>query len=520
MKKSSSGVWTIIIAALMISMAFPVVVKAGISTNVSGGASAAVSGTMVEDQISVAEDIPEGAISNGIYADTVNLSSKTYDEACTAISDYIELLKTTEITLISINGESRKITAGELGLRWTNKEIVAEAVQLGKDGNIVARYKALKDLEYENVIYPVELGFDHETIKAVIEAQAGQDNIEPIDATISREEEQFSVVPGQTGFSINIDSSVKKIEESLDIDWNKSPTTIELVIDVNEPKGKTEELEKVKDVLGTYTTSYKSSGTSRAGNVANGTRLISGKVLFSGEEFSVYEAVEPFTEDNGYYMAGSYLNGLVVESLGGGICQVSSTLYNAAIRAELDIKERYNHSMIVSYVNLSSDAAISGTSKDFRFVNNYDYPIYIEGKTSEDRKITFTIYGVEVRPSNREVSYESVEISKTVPEGERVIADAGQPVGYIDVQSAHTGYVGELWKVVKIDGVETERVKVNESTYAAAPRTATVGTATASPEILVTIQAAIATNNIDYCKGIIAQLNAAAAMINADVPVE
>ncbi len=520
MKKSSSGVSTIIIATLMISMVFPVAVKADISTNVSGGASAAVSGTMDEDKSSVAEDIPEGGISNGIYADTVNLSSKTYDEAYAAISDYIELLKTTEITLISINGENRTITAGELGLRWTNQEIVAEAVRLGKDGNIVARYKALKDLEYENVIYPVELGFDHETIKAVIEAQVGQDNIEPIDATISREEEQFSVVPGQTGFSINIDSSVKKIEESLDVDWNKSPTIIELVIDVNEPKGKTEELEKVKDVLGTYTTSYKSSGTSRAGNVANGTRLVNGKVLFPGEEFSVYEAVEPFTEDNGYYMAGSYLNGLVVESLGGGICQVSSTLYNAAIRAELEIKERYNHSMIVSYVNLSSDAAISGTSKDFRFVNNYDYPIYIEGKTSEDKKITFTIYGVEVRPSNREVSYESVEISKTVPEGERVIADAGQPVGYIDVQSAHTGYVGELWKVVKVDGVETERVKVNKSTYAAAPRTATVGTATASPEILATIQAAIATSNIDYCKGIIAQLNAAAAMISADVPVE
>jgi len=519
MNKSSS-VWTIIIAALMISIVFPATVKAEISTNVSGGASAVVNGTNDEDQSNVSAEIPAGGISNGVYADTVNLSSKTYDEACAAIADYIESLKAMEITLISINGESRIVTAGELGLSWTNQEIVAEAVRLGKEGNIVARYKALKDLEYENVVYPVVLGFDHETTKKVIEAQAEQDNIVPIDATISREEEQFNVIPGQTGFSINIDASVRSIEETLNNNWNKAPITIELAIDVNEPKGKTDELEMVKDVLGTYTTSYKTSGTSRAGNVANGTRLISGKVLFPGEEFSVYEAVEPFTEDNGYYMAGSYLNGLVVESLGGGICQVSSTLYNAAIRAELDIKERYNHSMIVSYVNLSSDAAISGTSKDFRFVNNYEYPIFIEGITSEDRKITFTIYGVEVRPDNREVSYESVEISKTVPEGERVIADAGQPVGYIDVQSAHTGYVGELWKVVKVDGIETERVKVNESTYAAAPRTATVGTAAANPEIAATMAAAIATNNIDYCKGIIAQLNAAAAMINADIPVE
>ena len=224
----------------------------------------------------------------------------------------------------------------------------------------------------------------------------------------------------------------------------------------------------------------------------------------------MYQAVSPFTEENGYYLAGSYLNGMVVERLGGGICQVSSTLYNAVLRAELQVDERHNHSMIVSYVDLSSDAAISGTSKDFKFTNNTENPIYIEGITTEDKQVVFTIYGVETRPSNRVVSYESEKISETVPEGDKIIADPSAPLGSISTQSAHTGYVGKLWKVVTIDGKETERVEVNKSTYQATPRTATVGTATDNPAALEMIQSAIATGSIDTVKATIGELNSAA----------
>ena len=503
---------------------------AGITINVNGGAAAVTNPapqTETEDtdsenqvNITVPKDIPEGTISSGVYVDTVSLADMDYDEAMAAVNQYVESLKTKEITLVSIDQKTKVVTAGELGLKWTNPEIISEAVCLGKAGNIVARYKELKDLEYSNKVYDLEVGFDSETIKAVVEAQGESDNIKPVDATIAKNGGNFDIVPGQTGYVINVSSSTITIMNQLEGNWNKEPVTIELAVDVDEPKGKTEDLKLVKDLLGTYTTSFKTSGVARSGNVRNGTRLINGTVLYPGDEFSAYDAVNPFTEENGYYMAGSYLNGMVVESLGGGICQVTSTLYNAILRAELEVTERSNHSMIVTYVNLSSDAAISGTSKNFRFVNNLDYPVYIEGLTSDDKKITFNVYGVETRPSNREVTFESVEISKTEPEGEKIIADGAQPVGVIDVQSAHTGYVGELWKVVKVDGVETERTRMNKSTYTMTPRTATVGTATADPNIAATIQAAIASGSIDYCKNVVSQLKAAAAAAVAGVPSE
>ena len=228
-------------------------------------------------------------------------------------------------------------------------------------------------------------------------------------------------------------------------------------------------------MLGTFTTSYSTSGPSRSQNVANGARLINGTVLYPGDTFSAYEVVSPFSRENGYEMAGSYLNGKVVDSLGGGICQVSTTLYNAVLLSELEVVERSNHSMIVTYVDPSADAAIAGTYKDFKFKNDTDAPIYIEGYTA-DKKITFTIYGEETRPANRTIQYVSQTLSVTEP-GVVIIADPGQPIGFRAVEGAHRGMQAELYKHVYVNGVEESVTKVNKSTYNPSPRTVVVGVA-------------------------------------------
>ena len=254
--------------------------------------------------------------------------------------------------------------------------------------------------------------------------------------------------------------------------------------------------------------------------MANGCRLINGTVLYPGEEFSAYNTNKPFTEENGYYLAGSYLNGQVVESLGGGICQVSSTLYNAVLRAELQVVERNSHSMVVNYVDKSADVAIAESSgKDFRFVNNTDYPIYIEGYT-ENKKITFNIYGVETRDPSRKVEFESEILTETVPDHEDIVADASQPIGYVSATSAHIGYTAKLWKIVYENGVEVSREVVNNSTYKATPRTAVVGIASANPEYTAAMQAAIATGSIDNCKAMAAQLNEMAAAAAAQAAMD
>ncbi|MGN1146969.1 MAG: VanW family protein [Lachnospiraceae bacterium] len=449
-------------------------------------------------------------IKQGVYAGDISLAGMTVEEAEAAVEEYVASLSPVEITLLAADNQEVIVTAGELGISWSNREIIEEAITLGTQGNIVQRYKALKDLEHEKKIYPIELDFDITAIDAVLTEKCSQYDREAVDMDLVRENGVFSVVEGQTGYLLDVENSIDTIYGYLTGEWSRETCTIPLDIVVSEPRGTKEELLKVTDVLGTFTTSYSTSGSSRSANVANGCRLINGTLLYPGDEFSTYEAVAPFSERNGYYMAGSYLNGKVVDSLGGGICQVSTTLYNAVLLSELEVTERHNHSMIVTYVDPSADAAIAESSgKDFKFVNNTDYPIYIEGYTTSDKRITFNIYGVETRSADHTVEYVSEVLETTYPETDALYPDAGQPVGYISVTGAHIGYKARLWKVVKENGVEVSREIVNTSSYKMTPRSAVVGVATADPNAYNEIMAAIGTGSIDHVKNVIALLTAA-----------
>ena len=200
-----------------------------------------------------------------------------------------------------------------------------------------------------------------------------------------------------------------------------------------------------------------------------------------------------------------------MDSVGGGVCQVATTLYNAVIRAELEIVQRYNHSMIVNYVKPSDDAAIAGTYKDLKFKNNLDNPVYIEGYCSGG-VITFNVYGVETRPANREISFRSETISEEDPVTQFKF-DAGQPVGYFHTeQSAHKGLTARLWKTVTVDGAVQSDEVFNNSKYKSSPKIVTVGTAGASAEVVAQLQAAAAANDEGSVKSIAAS---AAATVQA-----
>lgn len=463
----------------------------------------------------------EDKIQTGIYVNDMNLSGLSAGEARDKVKAYVDSFGDVQITLNAVEGGTIVATASELGLKWGNESILDEAANFGRDGDLLQCYKELKDLEHKNKVYKVVFDFDKNKIRELIEENAAQYEQEAVNATLVKTEEGFEITEGQTGVAVDVQASADAVYDYLTAGWNGENCSIDLVVTTQEPKGSEEDLAKVKDVLGTFTTSYATSGGPRSGNVANGCNLINGITLYPGDEFSAYEAVAPFSADNGYYMAASYLNGQVVDSLGGGICQVTTTLYNAVLLAELEVTERYNHSMIVTYVDPSADAAIAESSgKDFKFKNNLEYPIYIEGITTPDKQITFTIYGVETRDSNREVSYESVVLERTVPDTEVIHVDEGQPVGYCSVQSAHIGYKAQLWKVVRENGVEVSREQINSSSYMKTPRSATVGVATADEGARNAIMAAIATNSIDEVKAVAgaykAAADAAAAQAAAD----
>jgi len=374
-------------------------------------------------------------------------------------------------------------------------------------------------LENEDKVYELAYKADSQKISQMLEENAQTLNTEAKDGSLARENGSFRVIPGSQGVSVNVEESTKIIEEYFSKEWKGEASSIEVAADVVEPRGSEEELGKVKDLLGGFHTSYGTSSAGRAKNVQNGASKINGSVVYPGDSFSVYEAVSPFDAENGYELAGSYENGTTVETYGGGICQVSTTLYNAVIRAELDITERFNHSMIVGYVDPSADAAIAGTYKDLKFTNNTDAPIYIEGYT-QDMVLYFNVFGQETRPSDREVIFESETLSTTDP-GVQYQASGGHPIGYISQkQSSHVGYTAQLWKIVKVGGVEQSREVFNKSTYKASPRIVVVGTASANPEAVAAMNAAVASQNQGAIEAAAAQWNDAAQQAAAQQAAE
>ena len=430
-------------------------------------------------------------ILKGVSIDKLDVSGMTREEALAALESYEKNLGGQSIKL-GIGDNVIEAKLSDLGVTFDNEDLVDEAIGVGHVGNIVKRYKDQKDLQHSGKTFPLSWQTNEDTVRTYVENNCTKYDKKAQNASLTRENGAFNFVAGTEGLELNVDSAVRTISDYLENSWTSDNTEVlNLETQVTEPEGSAEELANIKDLLGSFTTSFSTSGSNRCKNVSSGASHINGTVLYPGEEFSAYETVSPFTEANGYAMAGSYLNGEVVDSMGGGICQVSTTLYNAVLRAELNVTERSPHSMTVHYVDLSEDAAIAGTYKDFKFVNSTEYPIYIEGYTTSDKKITFNIYGKETRDKNRTISFESQMVSET-PATTILQEDAGQGIGYKAVSSkGSSGYVAELYKIVKVNGVETDRIKVNKSTYKGTNRVVTYGTA-GDPTLSENLRAAIA----------------------------
>ncbi len=180
------------------------------------------------------------------------------------------------------------------------------------------------------------------------------------------------------------------------------PGAEDAIIEIGEPHLQVENAEVPEEVVinkysleGSCTTSFRGSSSNRIKNIQVAASNINQMVLYPGQEASMNTAFRPRTSANGYRQAGTYVGGKVVPGMGGGICQVSSTVYNAVMNSGLTVLERHPHSMPVHYLPLGMDAAISGGSKDLRFRNDYPFPVLIEAYT-EGKNLTVNIYTNEL----------------------------------------------------------------------------------------------------------------------------
>ncbi|MBR1539898.1 MAG: VanW family protein [Clostridia bacterium] len=202
------------------------------------------------------------------------------------------------------------------------------------------------------------------------------------------------------------------------------------------------------DLLGTYTTQYVNNAN-RTTNLRLAASKMNGTVIVPGGTFSFNGVVGPRTASRGYKAAAIYSDGTVVNDVGGGICQVVTTLYNAAIQADMDITERRNHSFMPTYVGPGYDATVVYGSQDFKFKNTRDYPIKIVASV-EGGYCKVSIYGLRTN-NEYDISIET-DIIKTMPK---------------KTTGGAKGYVVDSFRVVRQNGQVISREKIARDTYSA-----------------------------------------------------
>lgn len=217
------------------------------------------------------------------------------------------------------------------------------------------------------------------------------------------------------------------------------------------------------DQLARYTTRFDESNTNRATNINLATNKINGVVLLPGETFSYNKVVGARTIASGYKEAHIYINGTVADGIGGGICQLSSTLYNAVLLANLEIVERRNHYFIASYVPASLDATVSYGSIDFKFKNSRNYPIKIVCNSSNG------VCSVEVYGIKEDVEYEVViesNVTETIPFDIKYKDTSSLPIGTENiVVNGTNGYKSEAYKILKLDGKVVSKTLLSKDSY-------------------------------------------------------
>ena len=449
-----------------------------------------------EAETAMEEEKPDlRVIPKGISIAGTDVSGKTVSEAKAIIDSYFDSFDNASFTL-SANDQTINATGADLCIGAKDPEVAEKAATYGTSGNFAERFKANKDIEAGRTKdFELSLGADLDGIITYLTTASSEINDEAKDAYLTRENGEFIFHEGVRGVVVQIPESAAILKNYIENQWDGSDAQIELSTEIKEPRGDAEALSEVKDLLGSFSTNYSSSAAARKNNVANAVGFINGTILFPGDELSVINTITPFTAENGYMLAGSYENGTTVQTYGGGICQVSTTLYGAVREAELGVVTRSAHSMIVTYVEPSMDAAISESGgKDFQIKNNKNYPVYIEGYC-DGKNAYFNIYGKEEDDPSHSVKYET-EVTAVNVQNTSWVADPNAPLGKLTTTtSGHTGYTAKLWKVVYENGKEVSRDVYNNSKYSPSNRTVTVGIASLDPNLSAAMLQAVSTQD-------------------------
>lgn len=410
----------------------------------------------------LARIVQKGTFSDGITINGVDVAGLTFDEAKIAILDAVE--KSVQEVGISIVYDSNLwlLNASDIGVSANIDKTLTEAIIYGKSGNRSENAEANKLLKSEGVNFTVPLKLDEEAFSLALSQIAENFSSAPTEPyakpDVWASSPSFDFVEGTPGYAFDasaiIEDVIARFEEGVHVQ------TITPELTLTYPTKTVEEVKAGIGLIAKFNTEYGSSSTlretNRIANILKAANVLRGATIKPGETFSFNEFIGPRTEMGGWPPAPGIVNGNTYElQAGGGICQVSTTLYNALLRcgSEIEIVTRKHHSWPSSYVPYGLDATVSTDGPDLVFKNNMDAPIYIFAyANNRDYTMTVYIYG---KPLEEGVSYKVYsEIIETIAKPTPIIEERSDwPTGYKEVDyKSREGYRVEAYRQKLVNG--------------------------------------------------------------------
>lgn len=410
-----------------------------------------------------------GLIAQGISISGINVSHLTKAEAQKKVESKISSILARTVKF-SVNDKTVEANLGDLGLILNPDKALNEAFGVGRQGNLLTRALNKKDAA-EGMKLAWAKSWDEKKLTGKLDSIMAGYNTPAKDATFTiNDNNEMNIIPEKTGNTVNIAALIPKIE-SLNVSQPGNP--IHVAFKNVPPKITAAELNKqrITGLIASYTTNFDPSETARTENVRLAAQALDHTVIAPGATFSFNGTVGDSTASKGYKDAYIIVNGKFVEGLGGGVCQVSSTLYNAVLLADLPIVQRVNHDLAITYVPLGQDATVDYPSLDLKFKNDTGGYLLIRTSMSSNQ-LKIDMYG-QVK-SGQEVTIS--DTSTEIPVPEQKVTDSSLAHGQEMIkQQGQPGYKATTTRVVTQNGKVIKTEQLPPSTYAPMPRIIEVG---------------------------------------------
>ena len=416
-----------------------------------------------------ADKLEESTFYSGVSIEGIDVSGMTISQAEPLVRQKAEeLLKSMNMSY-SVEGEVYPITAYELGAYVDHVSVMTEAMMYARQGADKSEQK--EQLE-NGVDFKLKVSADVDTAINSLKRHGKIYNTDPVNATmevVTSQNSESMICSGEIVFKEDKDGLTVNAEKlagqlcSMAEDGNLS-AQIDSHLDLTEADITLAELKENCQLMGEFYTTFKSSAYGRRFNIWKMSTVVNGVVLQPGEQWSINEAAGPRTAENGWADAKGIKGGAYVDEPGGGICQVSTTLYGAVLRSELEIVERKHHSWPSDYVPVGLDATISTGAPDFIYKNNTDYPIAVIVNTDakDERKVTVSFYG---KPLDYKLDFTSTIVKETDPEPIATTIDPSMsPGASAEIKPRRIGKVAEVYKHY-YDKVTGEEIREPELMY-------------------------------------------------------